>query len=342
MKSNHSVQRAILAVLGTTTAATFGSIALAADATTNTTTAAAASDTALEEVVVTATRRAENLQDVPISVQALTSETLSQLHIETFDDMVKYLPNVTAPSNGPGQGNIFMRGLSVGQAGSQSSGTIGQFPNVAIYLDEQSGQLPARNLDVYAADLQRVEILEGPQGTLFGAGAEAGVVRYITNKPVLDKTEGSFDAGAGVTAHGDPNSNITAVFNLPLIENTFAVRAVIYDDRRGGYIDNVPGTFTRKSSDLGIGYAYDGGQVPANSPVINNYSIAGRAINPVTYEGMRVEALYKINQDWGLPGFAVVSEHGLTRCVLPDARLVRWRRTATLAGHAVQRFLRQG
>ena len=107
-------------------------------------------------------------------------------------------------TNGPGQGNIFMRGLSVGAAGSQSSGTIGGFPNVAIYLDDQSGQLPARNLDIYAADLERIEILEGPQGTLFGAGAQAGVVRYITNKPKLNVTEGNVEAGYGVTAHGDP------------------------------------------------------------------------------------------------------------------------------------------
>ena len=126
-------------------------------------------------ITVTAQRRTENIQDVPISIQALTAETLKQLNVTTFDDYVKYLPNVTAPTNGPGQSNIFMRGLSVGAAGSQSSGTIGGFPNVAIYLDDQSGQLPARNLDIYAADLERIEILEGPQGTLFGAGAQAGV-----------------------------------------------------------------------------------------------------------------------------------------------------------------------
>jgi outer membrane receptor protein involved in Fe transport len=191
--------------------------------------------------------------------------------------------------------------LSVGNAGSQSSGTIGGFPNVAIYLDEQSGQLPARNLDVYAADLERIEVLEGPQGTLFGAGAEAGVIRYITNKPKIDVTEGNVDAGYGITAHGDPNTNLSAVLNLPLIANTLAVRAVIYNDSRGGYIDNVPGTFTRQATDVGIGYAHNpGGGVPANSTVINNNSVVGRAINPVTYTGGRAEALLKINDDWDI------------------------------------------
>ncbi len=244
---------------------------------------------------------------------------------------MKYLPNVTAPNNGPGQGNIFMRGLSVGSAGSQSSGSIGGFPNVAIYLDDQSGQLPARNLDIYAADLERIEILEGPQGTLFGAGAEAGVVRYITNKPKLNVTEGNVEAGYGTTAHGDPNSDLTAVLNLPLIQDTLAVRAVIYNDRRGGYIDNVPGTFTRKDTDLGIYYANYATAckigaptsfglctpvldpvtgkntnkatsfgVPPGSPAINNNAIAANNINPVTYQGIRASALYQINDDWNV------------------------------------------
>src|ERR1700727_417991 len=108
---------------------------------------------ALAEITVTAQRRSENIQNVPISIQALTAETLKQLSVTTFSDYVKYLPNVTAPSNGPGQSNIFMRGLSVGQAGSQSSGSIGGFPNVAIYLDDQSGQVPAPHPDTYAPSL---------------------------------------------------------------------------------------------------------------------------------------------------------------------------------------------
>jgi outer membrane receptor protein involved in Fe transport len=289
MNSNQKLSYAIAAILS-------GSAASFAHAATATETEASDS---IQEITVTAQRRSENVQNVPITIQALTAETLNQLSVTTFNDYVKYLPNVTAPNNGPGQGNIFMRGLSVGSAGSQSSGSVVGFPNVAIYLDDQSGQLPARNLDIYAADLERIEILEGPQGTLFGAGAEAGVVRYITNKPKLNTTEANFEAGYGVTAHGDPNSDLTAVLNVPLIADTLALRAVIYNDRRGGYIDNVPGTFTRKNSDLGIYYANNpGGGVPANAPAINNNAIAGRAINPVTYQGTRVEALYQINDDW--------------------------------------------
>jgi len=275
--------------------------------------AASAADTgSLDEIVVTAQRRSENIQDVPISIQALTAQTLTQLNITTFDDYIKFLPNVTSASSGPGQSEVFMRGLSAGSQASQGSAATGLWPNVAIYLDNQSGQMPNRNLDVYAADLNRIEVLEGPQGTLFGSGAEAGVIRYITNEPKLNKTEGSFTAGYGVTAHGDPNSDMQAVLNLPLITDTMALRAVIYNDHRGGYIDNVPATFTRKNTDIGIHYANypavngvcpdnqinTGYCVPPGSQVLNNNALAARAINPVTYVGTRVQLLTKINDDW--------------------------------------------
>ncbi|HTX24107.1 MAG TPA: TonB-dependent receptor [Steroidobacteraceae bacterium] len=254
------------------------------------------------------------MQNVPISMQAFTAETLQQLNVTTFDDYVKFLPNVTVADNGPGQNEVFMRGLSAGSQASQGSGSTGLWPNVAIYLDNQSGQLPNRNLDIYAADLNRIEVLEGPQGTLFGAGAQAGVIRYITNAPNLDQTSANLTAGYGVTAHGDPNNNLTAVLNVPLISNTLAVRAVIYDDHRGGYIDNVPATFTRSNTDIGIHYADypavngqcpnglpNGGYcVPPGSPVINNGSVVANNINPVTYEGIRVEALYQINDAWNV------------------------------------------
>lgn len=260
--------------------------------------AAQTPSTGIEEVTVTATRREENLQNVPIAITALTGETLSQLSVTTFEDYVKYVPNVTAQGLGPGQNNIYMRGLATGVTGLQGSGVVGPFPNVAVYLDDQSAQLPGRNLDVYAADLERVEVLEGPQGTLFGAGAQAGVVRYITNKPKLDKTEANFNAGYAITAHGDPSNNVDATLNLPIIPDRFAVRAVIYNESRGGYIDNIPGTFARSTSDLGIHYAYAGGQVPADSVVINNANLVKQNINTATYKGGRVSALWQINDDW--------------------------------------------
>jgi outer membrane receptor protein involved in Fe transport len=252
----------------------------------------------LQEVIVTANRREENLQNVPMNIQVLSGATLAKLNATTFDDFMKYLPAVTAHGVGPAQNNIYVRGLATAAAGVQSSGALGVFPNVAVYLDEQSVQLPNRNLDIYAADLERIEILEGPQGTLFGAGAEAGVIRYITNKPKLNVTEAIVDAGYASTAHGGQSSSGVAVINLPLIPDKFAIRGVIYDEHRGGYINNVPGTFIRAATDRSIRYANAAGMVPADSLVINNSGVVANQINPVTYSGLRLQALYQFNEEW--------------------------------------------
>jgi len=291
MKPNSKISAAVAAILSAPATA----IVFAAPADTAT---ATATRTELEEVIVTANRREENLQNVPITIQALTGDTLTKLNVTTFEDYVKFLPNVTAQGLGPGQNNIYMRGLSTGVTGLQGSGVVGPFPNVAVYLDDQSAQVPGRNLDIYAADLERIEVLEGPQGTLFGAGAQAGVVRYITNKPKLNITEANFNGSYSTTAHGDPSNSIDATINLPVVPDRFAVRAVLYSESRGGYINNVPGTFARSPNDLGIHYAYAGGAVPANSVVINNNNIAGNAINAVTYKGVRLAGLWQINEDW--------------------------------------------
>jgi len=251
----------------------------------------------LEEVVVTATRRNENLQNVPIAITALTSTTLSELNVQTLEDFVRYLPNVSTAGVAPGQDEVYMRGLATTHQGSQVVGGTGAFPNVAVYLDDQSVQLPGRNLDVYAADLARIEVLEGPQGTLYGAGAQAGAVRYITNKPKLNVDEGSVDASYSTTAHGDPSASGVAMINISVIPDTLALRAVIYDDSRGGYIHNVPATFTRSPNDLGI-VDYFGGVVPPGSVSLSNSNLVSNAFNPLTYQGLRVSGLYQYNDDW--------------------------------------------
>ena len=131
--------------------------------------------------------------------------------------------------------------------GPVPNGVAGLAPNVAFYLDDQPLSQPGRNLDVYAADLQRIEVLSGPQGTLFGASSQAGNVRLITNKPDLSGTFGNVRVGAGAVDGGDANSNVEAMLNLPLGEN-FAVRGVVYYDRKGGWIDNVAGTVDASES----------------------------------------------------------------------------------------------
>jgi iron complex outermembrane recepter protein len=278
LKKNRKLAYAISAALSAAAAhAAYGAVAPDNDS------AASSSAEGVTEVVVTAQRRSESIQDVPVTVQAMTGDQLKQLNVTTFDDLLKYTPNVTYSGSGPGTGNIFVRGLAYGSAGNQSSATIAPFPNVATYLDDQSMQFPGRNNDVYLVDMERVEVLEGPQGTLFGGGAEAGAIRYITNKPKLDVTEGDVNAGYGITAGGDPNTSLNATINLPLIPDTLAVRAVIFDDHRGGYISNVPGT-------MSVG----------GGPVANNASLVASNTNTVDYTGARLSLLYKISDDWDL------------------------------------------
>ena len=294
MKTNHTVSRTIAAILTTSAAhAVIAANAIGAAPAR----APSLGSPQLQEVIVTAQRRAENIQNVPITMQAMTGKTLAHLNVQTFADYVGYLPNVTTSSEGPGNTTVVMRGVSNGALNGTSVNTIGSFPNVAVYLDDQTASEPGSNLDIYAVDLKRIEVLEGPQGTLFGAGAEAGVVRYITNKPNLRATEVDVNSGYGITAGGNPNHNANAVFNLPIIPGKFAARLVWFTDHRGGYINNLPATFSRSPNDNGLAYE-NGGVVPTNSVTINNYNLVGKAINPVDYGGGRVELKYQINHNW--------------------------------------------
>src|SRR6266853_2092731 len=220
-----------------------------------------------------------------------TGDQLKQLGVVSFSDLLKYPPNVTFSGNGPGTGNIFMRGLGGVGSGNQSQSTTAPFPNVALYLDDQSMPFPARNNDVYLIDMERVEILEGPQGTLFGGGAQAGAIRYITNKPQLGGVSGEANAGYGITTHGDPNTMANAVLNLPL-SDSFALRAALFSERRGGYIDNVPAS---------VGYLP--GTAPhdlGGNPTANNGPMQGTHTNPVAYQGARPTALWTVNDNWDL------------------------------------------
>jgi outer membrane receptor protein involved in Fe transport len=281
----------------------------------------ASAATGIESVVVSANRRDESAQNVPMTLQAFSGQSLQDLNVETLDDLLKYTPNISYGNNGPGQGEIFMRGLSNGFRGNQSTGTVGLYPNVAIYLDEQSMQFPARNVDIYMVDMQRVEVLEGPQGALFGGGAEAGALRYITNKPDVSGFSAKAEVSYSMTSGGDPNSSAYAVFNVPLITDTLALRLVLYDDRQGGYIDNVYSQFIRNDQDpgnvvLGIhpnaaGVCPDGGTnawqqggkgwcTLKGAPIANNSSLVSKNQNPVTHQGARLSALYDIDPDWNI------------------------------------------
>ena len=250
----------------------------------------------LEEVIVTATKRAQSTQDIPVAVQALNTESLRQLNVGNFDDYVRYLPNLTSGGRGPGQSTIYIRGMAVEPITVMLSGAQGSVPNVALYLDEQPVTAPGRNLDVYATDLERVEVLPGPQGTLFGASSQAGTVRLITNKPDPTLFSAGIDASLADTAKGEESYTTEGFVNIPIIEDTLALRAAAYYVDRGGYIDNVPGTFTTDPAINPKSAVNIAG--PATYETANNDDLVEDNFNESGYQGIRLGLRYFINDEW--------------------------------------------
>lgn len=270
----------------------------------------------IEEVLVTATKRTESMQDIPVAVSALGEESLDQLGISNFEDYLLQLPNVTAGGSGPGQNTIYIRGVASTTPGLTVAGVAGLAPNVALYLDEQPLAQPGRNLDVYAADLARVEVLSGPQGTLFGASSQAGTVRLITNKPDPSGNYASIDLGTAFTHKGEMSNNVEAMVNIPFNEK-LTVRGVVYVDNQGGYIDNVVGQRnltesarfrpegTVRSNGLPVSAGRAGFQSTADLSGVNfidadNSTRVEEDFNDTTYSGVRLSALWDINDDWSL------------------------------------------
>ena len=259
----------------------------------------------IEEVVVTATKRAESTQDIPVSVSALQGDDLSQLRVSTFDDYVRYLPNVVTMGTGPGQSELYIRGAATEQSKNTISTIQGSSPAVALYVDEQPVSFGGRNVDYYAADLQRIEVLPGPQGTLFGASSQSGTVRLITNKPAIGEFQAGVKADIGTTRGGDVSHSQQVYVNAPVTDN-LAVRLVAYHDRQGGWIDNIPndvanGGFTPSVAVLNRN-RITGGPIHPNSTfeAADNSALVEDDFNDATYAGGRVSLAYEANADWGL------------------------------------------
>jgi iron complex outermembrane recepter protein len=231
----------------------------------------------LDEVVVTAQKRTENLQDVPISIQALSSVKLEELHVTNFDDYVKYLPSVSFQSAGPGFEHTYIRGVVSGGDGNHS----GSLPSVGMYLDEQPVTTIDGNLDIHIYDIERVEVLNGPQGTLYGASSESGTIRIITNKPDPSGFKAGYDVEGNTVDHGGQGYTVEAFVNLPLSSNA-AVRLVGWDEHKAGYIDNVPGTVV----------------FPIGNISFNNASLVKKDFNDVDTRGGRAALKVDLNDSW--------------------------------------------
>ena len=256
----------------------------------------------LEEIIVTATKRAESSQDIPVAIQAISADALNELGVSTFDEYVKYLPNVSQQGRGPGRSEIYIRGVASEQSNNTVSSVQGSAPTVAVYLDEQPAAFGGRNLDIYAADLERVEVLPGPQGTLFGASSQAGTVRLITNKPSTESFDASVKAGYSVTKGGDPSNNVEAAINIPLTDK-LAVRGVVYSDTQGGWIDNTALSFASVDqrqlvAAFNRNQAFASVSDDANVVPTNNGALVQDNWNDAQYTGVRLGLSYDFNDDW--------------------------------------------
>ncbi|MCB1692305.1 MAG: TonB-dependent receptor [Pseudomonadales bacterium] len=270
----------------------------------------------IEEVVVTATKRQASTQDIPVAVSAVTEQALNNFGVSNFEDYLLQLPGVTAGGGGPGQNTIYIRGVASTTPNLTTAGVAGLAPNVALYLDEQPLSQPGRNLDVYAADMNRVEVLEGPQGTLFGASSQAGTVRLITNKPDITGNYGKLKLGTSFTAEGDPSYKGEVMFNAA-VSDRVALRGVLYSDTKGGYIDNVPGTLnasesarfraegTVRSNGVAVSAQRAGFQSTSDLSGVtflnaDNSAIAKDDINETSYTGGRLGVRWDIDDEWSL------------------------------------------
>jgi len=243
----------------------------------------------LDEITVTASKRAENLQDVPISITALSSTALEELGITDFDSYAQMLPTLSYKSVGPGTATLIMRGASDGGDGNAS----GSQPSVGLFLDEAPVTTIASNLDIHIYDIARIEALAGPQGTLYGASSQSGNLRIITNKPDTEEFSAGIDLGAFGTTGGDPSYSIEGFINFPVGDNA-AIRLVGWSIEEGGYVDNVAGV---RNYTLEGGYGYNANNF-GRTATLSNSSRVEENFNELTKTGARAALRINLNDSW--------------------------------------------
>ena len=257
----------------------------------------------LEEIIVTATRRELNLQDVAQSITAFSTADLKQMGVKTMEDYIMAMPSVALTTSRPGITSLTMRGVSTGSYEYRLNS------QVAVYLDDQAMTTSAQHISVRAIDMERIETLPGPQSTLFGSSSQTGTLRLITNKPDSNGFSGEVGFDFGTTKDGATSYDIYGHLNIPLSDN-FAVRAVGYTSRDGGWIDNV------------LGSSYSGNYDNANV-VQDDY-------NEFDTDGGRIAALWNISEGWS----------GMLSYVTETTESTgEWANDPSLGEHSIVRFI---
>ena len=188
----------------------------------------------LEEITVTATKRETRIQDVPFSINAQTAADIQRTGATDLEELSRNVAGLTVQNLGPGQSQVAIRGVSAGQIVRDQPGVKEQ---VGVYLDESVISLSLFTPDFDLYDLNRVETLRGPQGTLFGSGSVGGTIRYITNKPDADAFDANVELDLNSVTDGDVGGAVKGMVNLPLGDGNAALRLVGYTTEYGGFID---------------------------------------------------------------------------------------------------------
>ena len=246
-------------------------------------------DARLEEIVVTATKRSVSVQDIPASIQAITQESLAAMGAKNMEDYSRFVPSVNVVGYGPASSTIVFRGAITG------AGYIAQSTS-SVYLDEISLTTTGSQPSIRMVDIERVEALSGPQGTLYGSDAQAGTMRIVTNKPMLNEQEVIFDGELRGGSDSDSSFRGSLVFNIPLIEDKLAARVVAYKDHDGGFIDNVLG---HTPDSLGINNPdrpYEG--LPSGWGTLDNRDAVEKNWNDADVYGGRLSLLWEVNDRW--------------------------------------------
>ena len=247
--------------------------------------AVAQDDFTLEEIVVTATKRSLSIQDIASTVQAIPEATLKQMGAKSMEDFARFMPGVNVVS-GVTSSTVVFRGAITGSGYIASS-------TGSVYLDElpltQVGSQP----NVRLVDIERVEALSGPQGTLYGSDAQAGTMRIITNKPVMGEQSTVIDGEYRYNSEGDPSFRGSVVFNIP-IEDNLALRMSLFNDKDGGYIDNVYG----HTADQSFGEPWPQASFADGHGSLDNAGAVADDVNFVRVKGGRVALKWDIDDSW--------------------------------------------
>jgi iron complex outermembrane recepter protein len=234
------------------------------------------SSTALQEIVVTARKRTENLQDVPLSIDVFTKKDMQNLGISGLDDYAEKVPSISMISEGPGTQFFVMRGVSDG-----SNPNYANTSATGFFIDDMSLSWQGVQPDLHLYDIERIEVLNGPQGTTFGAGSMAGAIRYVTNKPDVNAFSGGLDFNGGQIQNAQQNWTYEGFFNAPLIDGVLGLRLSAFSDSHGGFINN---QLTTRNW--------------INTTVSNNAQWARDNYNRANTEGGRLALKGVVNDQW--------------------------------------------